>query len=49
MAKIIKLNESDLVRIVKRVINEEQKNEKNLNEGVLTNTKKSGVNLSKTK
>ena len=35
MAKIIKLNESDLVRIVKRVINEEQKNKKNLNEGVL--------------
>jgi hypothetical protein len=35
MAKIIKLTESDLVRIVKRVINEEQKNKKNLNEGVL--------------
>lgn len=35
MAKIIKLTESDLVRIVKRVINEENKKDKNLNEGVL--------------
>lgn len=35
MAKIIKLSESDLVRIVKRVINEENKREKNLNESVL--------------
>jgi hypothetical protein len=49
MAKIIKLNESDLVRIVKRVINEEQKNEKNLNEGVSMTTKKNRVNLSTTK
>jgi hypothetical protein len=35
MAKIIKLTESDLARIVKRVINEESKNKKNINEGVL--------------
>ena len=35
MAKIIKLTESDLARIVKRVINEENKKDKRLNEGVL--------------
>jgi hypothetical protein len=35
MKKIVRLNERDLVNIVKRVIKEEQKNKKNINEGVL--------------
>lgn len=35
MTKIIRLTESDLARIVKRVINEENKKDKRLNEGVL--------------